>query len=98
MAALGDKEKSELSAYAVRVRRELHSMPELSSREFRTGEYIAERLTELGVAFRRAHTGLIADVAGGDGKTVALRADFDGLPIKERTGLPFASTNGCMHA
>lgn len=81
------------------TRRALHSRPELSSHEYGTSAYIKARLLELGITPRFAHTGLIADIKGRSGKkTVALRADFDGLPIEEKTGLPFASDNGNMHA
>ena len=92
-------EKAELLRYMTRIRRDLHAMPELSSEEYRTSEYIAERLDELGLSYRKAHTGLIADIKGREGRaTVAFRADFDALPVTERTGLPFAATCGRMHA
>ena len=74
-------------------------MPELSSEEFKTSAYIKSRLASFGYTPRAAHTGLLADVKGREGgKTIALRADFDALPIAEKTGLPFASASGNMHA
>lgn len=92
-------ETKALENYIVAVRRALHACPELSSVEYKTSEYIERELVKIGLVPRRAHLGLIADIKGSDGKrTVALRADFDGLPITEKTGLPFASRNGCMHA
>lgn len=93
-----DKEREELLSFIVKTRRELHAMPELSSKEFRTSEYVAEKLRGWGVSYKRAHTGLIAEIEGTNPEVVALRADFDALPIVENTGLPFASTNGNMHA
>ena len=87
-----------LLEYAVGVRRALHAIPELSGCEYETSAYVRARLEELGYAVRAVHTGLIADVPGGSGGIVALRADFDALPITERTGLPFAASCGRMHA
>lgn len=90
---------AELLPYMREVRRRLHALPELSSCEYETSAYLGARLAELGYAPRAAHTGLIADVKGREGgRTIAFRADFDALPIRERTGLPFASANGNMHA
>lgn len=85
----------------VAVRRDLHSHPELGFQEERTSERVAARLDELGIEWRRvAGTGLVADLPGPSGTPrVALRADLDALPIRERTGLEFASeVDGLMHA
>lgn len=76
------------------IYRDLHQYPELSFAEHRTAGIIAQHLTALGV---QVHTGIGATgVAGvvrnGSGPTVLLRADMDALPIKELTGLPYAST------
>ncbi|MEE4163227.1 MAG: amidohydrolase, partial [Woeseiaceae bacterium] len=77
-------------------RRDIHQNPELSNREFRTAELVAEHLRSLGfdkVETGVAHTGVVGTLVGGKpGPTVALRADMDGLPVEEKTGLPFAST------
>lgn len=74
-------------------------MPELSDAEFNTSGYIYGQLCAMGFDPVRIHTGMYIDIKGSEGsRTVALRADFDALPIRENTGLPFASTNGCMHA
>jgi len=77
-------------------RRDLHEHPELSNREYRTAEKVAEHLRSLGLDEVRtgvAHTGVIATLRGGKpGPVVGLRADMDGLPVREQTGLPFAST------
>lgn len=88
-------------------RRELHRMPELSHDLPRTAEFVLCKLREIGVDDVRypvgeyegkASSGIVAEIKGGGGATVALRADMDGLPLKENTGLPFASDSGNMHA
>jgi amidohydrolase len=95
----------------VTTRRYLHQRPELSLKEFETAKYLNERLSTIkGLevqAFIGAEeegargTGLVAVLQGGagPGPCIALRADMDGLPVPETTGLPFASQNaGVMHA
>ena len=81
-------------------RRHLHAHPELSFEEHNTVAYVADRLRELGIASRGvAGTGLVAEVRGGAGPTVALRADMDALPIQEANDVPYRSTvPGVMHA
>jgi hippurate hydrolase len=85
----------------VAFRRDLHRHPELSFQEKRTSEQIEKALAELGIEGRRvAGTGVLADIPGGvEGPLVALRADTDALPVREETGLDYASVNdGVMHA
>lgn len=86
----------------VDLRRDLHQHPELSWHETRTAGRICGFLDDLQIPYRSgvAGTGIIATIAADrDGPCVALRADMDALPIKEDTGLPFASANeGVMHA
>lgn len=85
----------------VEFRRDLHRYPELSFEESRTASKVAERLSRLGIDFKTGvgGHGIVADIRGGDGPTIALRADMDALPIQEETGLDFASENpGVMHA
>ncbi len=86
----------------VSVRRELHAHPELSNREERTGQLVAERLRDLGLEVRYpvAKTGVVGVLRGGiPGGVVALRADLDALPIEETNELPFRSqVKGVMHA
>ena len=82
-------------------RRGLHQIPELGLELPNTVKYIKEKLDEMGIEYKtlvnvNAIVGLIE--GGQEGKTIALRADMDALPIKEETNLSFASTNGCMHA
>ncbi|MFJ5613855.1 amidohydrolase [Streptomyces sp. NPDC093221] len=76
------------------VYRDLHAHPELGHQEHRTAARVAERLTEWGY---RVHagvggTGVVGVLANGDGPVVLLRADMDALPVREDTGLPYAST------
>ena len=72
--------------------RHLHRNPELSMQEHRTADFIAEELLEADMeTFRCGGTGVVGVVRNGDGPTVAFRADTDGLPIQEETGLAYAS-------
>ncbi len=85
------------------IREELHRHPELAYQEHHTAELVARRLDELGFDQVRTHvagTGVIGVLQGAaPGQTVALRADMDALPIREETGLDYASaTEGTMHA
>lgn len=82
-------------------RRDLHQIPELGLDLPKTTEYIRKVLDEMGIEYHTLVNGnaIVGLIRGReDGKTIALRADTDALPIKEETGLEFASTNGCMHA
>ena len=83
-------------------RRELHKIPETAYNEEKTGDYVARQLHDLGLEVQTgvARTGVVGLMSTGrPGKTVLLRADMDALPIKEETGLPFASEHeGNMHA
>lgn len=83
-----------------RWRRDLHQIPELGFDLFKTSAYIKEQLDQMSIPYRTvAKTGIVALIEGANpGPTLALRADMDALPIAEETGLPFASTNGNMHA
>jgi amidohydrolase len=96
--SLADKYYDEV----VRLRREIHANPELAFEEIKTSTLVAETLKQAGVEAKTgvAKTGVLGFVKSGKpGKTIALRADMDALPIKEATGLPFASKNeGKMHA
>src|SRR3954465_4107378 len=74
--------------------RDIHQHPELSLQEHRTAGLAAERLQAGGLEVTTGvgGTGVVGLLANGDGPTVMLRADMDALPIKEATGLPYAST------
>jgi amidohydrolase len=86
----------------VKLRRELHQYPELAFNEFKTSERIARELKKLGINFKKgiAKTGVVGVLNGNrKGKTLALRADMDALPVLEQTNFPYKSKNkGIMHA
>lgn len=73
---------------------DLHRHPELSFAEVRTSGIMAQRLSDLGyeVTAGVGRTGVVATLDNGEGHTVLLRADIDALPVKEDTGLSYAST------
>ncbi|MGE5675130.1 MAG: M20 metallopeptidase family protein [Mycobacterium leprae] len=82
-------------------RQHLHTFPELSFAEFQTTQWLADQLTAWGIPFTRpTPTGLVGVVEGNrPGKTVAVRADIDALPITEENQIACASQNpGVMHA
>ncbi|PIE34089.1 hypothetical protein CSA56_09275 [candidate division KSB3 bacterium] len=92
----------ELEDELIRIRRHLHKFPELGNQEYETSTFIKTKLSEYGIQEFASlpGTGVVARIKGGkEGKTVAIRADIDALPITEETGLPYASANpGVMHA
>jgi hippurate hydrolase len=73
---------------------DLHRHPELSFQEVRTSGLVAERLNHLGYEVHTGigGTGLVGILRNGDGPKVLARADMDALPVREATGLPYAST------
>ncbi len=73
--------------------KDIHSHPELSLQEKRTASLVAERLKAAGFEVTEGvgGTGVVGLLKNGDGPTVMLRADMDALPVKEATGLPYAS-------
>ena len=78
----------------IKWRHHFHEFPELSNREFNTAKYIADYLNSLGFDVQTgvAKTGVIAILdSGKPGPVVALRADMDGLPVKEQSNLPYRS-------
>jgi len=93
---------SQLVAYTIEIRRDLHRHPELGFQEFRTADIIAQELTRLGLQVTTgvAKTGVTALMEGErPGATLLLRADIDALPVQEETGFEFASEfPGVMHA
>ncbi len=86
----------------VRLRRELHQYPELAFDEVRTSERIVRELRKLGLDFKKgvAKTGVVGLLNTlKKGRTVALRADMDALPVEEQTRFSYRSKNkGLMHA
>jgi amidohydrolase len=90
-----DQKAKAILPKVIEWRRHIHQNPELGNREFKTMEYIAAHLKSLGLEVTTgvAKTGIVALLKGGKpGPVVALRADIDALPIKERVELPFKST------
>ncbi len=82
--------------HAQGLRRELHRHPDLSGAERPTAERLRHALPNLR-AHRVADTGFLVRV-GPPGPSVAIRAELDGLPLVERTDVPWASTSDAMHA
>ncbi|MGF0030365.1 amidohydrolase [Staphylococcus pasteuri] len=86
----------------IEIRRHLHQHPELSFHEEETPKYIADFYKDKDCKLEtnvRPNGVKVTIDSGKPGKTLAIRADFDALPIKEETGLSFASKNdGVMHA
>ncbi|MFC4096653.1 amidohydrolase [Euzebyella saccharophila] len=90
-----EKDYKKIESKVIEWRREIHKNPELSNREFKTAEKIAKHLESLGMEVHTgiAHTGVVGILKGKkNGKTIALRADMDALPVPERNNLPFKST------
>lgn len=85
------------------IRRHLHEHPELSFHEAETAKFIQDfykgKDVEVATEVGNGHAVIVTIKGGKPGKTIALRADFDALPIEEQTDLPFKSKNpGVMHA
>lgn len=84
------------------IRRDLHKIPELGLKEYKTSAYIREKLEGFGITELETwlETGVVAVIRGkGKGQAVAFRADMDALPVTEQTGCDFTSEHvGCMHA
>ena len=83
------------------LRRHLHAHPELSGAEHRTAALVAGELRQAGWRVREGvgRTGVVAELGPDQGPAIGLRVDMDALPIEERTGLAYASTEpGLMHA
>ena len=88
---------------AIELRRQIHQNPELSFEEYDTAKLIMRKLDEMAVPYTSnvGGNGIVATIKSGnfEKKIIALRADFDALPIQEETGLDFESRNsGVMHA
>lgn len=105
-----EEEFTNIEDKVIEWRRHFHQYPELSNREFKTAEKIAEHLKSLGIETQTGvgKTGVVGILKGAtSGKTLALRADIDALPVTERNDLPFKSEvvseflnskTGVMHA
>jgi carboxypeptidase Ss1 len=101
MAALTE-DSNKIESTIIKIRRKIHSEPELCFKEFNTSEYIAEKLREMGIKVKKnvGGNGVVGILEGKSiGKVVALRADMDALPVTEEVDVPFKSKNvGVMHA
>lgn len=96
-----DLRLTELYEEMVTLRRHFHQHPELSFEERETPRTIADYLRELGLEVREhvGGNGVVGRIHGGDGPTIAFRADFDALPIQDLKDVPYRSkVNGSMHA
>lgn len=94
-------EAKRIQPWLVDVRRDFHRHPEFGMEEFRTQEKIITYLTEMGIPCKKiANTGVVGFIKGAKpGKTIALRADMDALPIDEQNDVDYKSTiPGKMHA
>lgn len=95
MAAKVSDHAKEINNKVIEWRHHIHQNPELSNREFKTGEYIARHLKSLGLEVKTgvAKTGVVGILkTGKPGPVVGLRADMDALPVTERVDIPFKST------
>lgn len=85
----------------IAMRRELHKTPETGDKLPKTRKYVCSILDEIGITYKlnSCDDGVVAEIKGaGKGKTIAFRADMDGLNIKENTGLSYKSEiDGKMH-
>lgn len=99
---MGRTMNSEQHRRLIRLRRELHQIPELGFEEKKTSDKICEVLEEIGIPYVRglAGTGIVATLTRGSAsRTIALRADIDALPITETSNLDYRSRHeGVMHA
>lgn len=95
-------EAKALDEWLIKTRRDIHKHPELGMEEYRTREKVTTLLDEMGISYETgyANTGVVGYIKGAKpGKTVALRADMDALPIKETNDVPYRSNvDGKMHA
>jgi len=92
------KEALKIREEIIAWRRDFHMHPELGYEEERTSKIVEEHLREWGYKIKRVGTGIIADI-GKEGKTVALRADIDALPVQEENDISYKSRiPGKMHA
>jgi len=95
------KDSSAIESQLIEWRRDIHQHPELGEQETRTARLVAEHLKSLGMEVQTevGRTGVVGILKGAQpGRTVALRADMDALPVKEPAGLPFASqATGIYH-
>ena len=95
------KEQAEnLSTQIIKWRRDLHQIPESGLYCPKTVAYICQCLDQMNIPWKsyKNHSGITALIGNGKAPVIALRADIDGLDVKEENKLDYASTNGRMHA
>lgn len=92
------QEAAELKEELIAWRRALHQIPELGNHLPQTVSYVTAQLDAMGISYTvlEESSNVIATIGSGD-KCILLRSDMDALPVAEETGLPYASSNGCMH-
>lgn len=91
----------EIKAELINIRRELHKIPEIGTKEFKTSAFIKSKLDEYKIAYKKCYnTGVVGIInPESSGKTILLRADIDALSQTELTNVEFKSTHkGIMHA
>lgn len=97
-----EKITREIEDEIINIRRKIHKYPELSTKEFKTTELVKNELEKMDIEIETFEkcTGAIGIIKGNKpGKTIAIRADMDALPIEEKTDCEFISQNkGIMHA
>lgn len=103
MIAVIKQKVQERADWIKKIRRQIHSHPELSFQEHETMAFVAKELDTLGIPYRKnvAETGIVALISGKnpEKKCIALRADMDALPIVEKNDVEYKSKNeGVMHA
>lgn len=101
MKVLIQQKTSEILEEAIAIREHLHANPELSFQEFKTSEFVKEKLTAFGIPYiSMADTGVVGSIeADPNFSWIALRADLDALPIQEKNEVSYRSNKeGIMHA
>ena len=97
-----DSETMSIKEEIVAIRRHIHKNPEIGLETYKTADYIATALDESTIAFKHqvGKAGVVATIEGREpGPCILIRADMDGLPLTEITGLGYASeVEGKMHA
>ena len=93
-------EAKEISSEIIAWRRELHKIPEIGLVLPQTAAFVKARLDEMGISYTtfERHSGIVALIGEKAGKTIALRADMDGLRINEESDFEYRSQNSYMHA
>ncbi|GAB1432202.1 M20 family metallopeptidase [Spirochaetota bacterium] len=94
------KQANAMRSWLVEIRRSIHKNPEPGLEEYKTAALVEKLLSELDIEYERNGTAIVGIVRGtGHGKTVALRADMDALPIQEENEVEYKSQRpGFMHA